>query len=122
MSFPLAEATPMDQPPVILPVQQQPSRVPLWLVAAANAIVLLITIPFYFVPIGARLRPMSWAMWVLMLAAVGVLGFILVLPTLRRYRRLRWPWLVVVLGFAPYPLAMAIIHHAEHVRRFILEP
>ena len=77
----LAEAAPMDQPPVILPVQQQPSRVPLWLVAAANAIVLLITIPFYFVPIGARLRPMSWAVWVLMLAAVGVVGFILVLPT-----------------------------------------
>lgn len=112
----------MEQPPVIPPTEQRPSRVPLWLVVVANALVLLITLPFYFVPIGARLRPMSWALWVLMLAALGVLALILVMPTLRRYRRLRWPWLVVALGFAPYPLAMAILHHAEHVRRFILEP
>lgn len=112
----------MEQPPVILPSERSPSRFPLWWVLGANGLVLLITIPFYWVPSGARLRPMAWAMWVFMLALAGLFGLILVLPTLRRHRQLAWPWFVVVLALTPYPLALALIHHAEHLRKFILEP
>jgi hypothetical protein len=54
------------------------------------------------------------------LAFVGLIGFIAVLPMLRQHWRLWWPWLVAVFAFTPMPLAQAIVRHAEHVRGFIL--
>ena len=102
--------------------EQRPSRLPLWCVVWANGLVLPITIPFYFVPSGTRLEPRECSMVVSMLAVAGLIGFIMVLPTLRRHWRLWWPWLVVTFAFTPIPLAQAIIRHAENVRGFILVP
>jgi|WetSurMetagenome_2_1015567.scaffolds.fasta_scaffold445487_1 hypothetical protein len=106
-----------------LPLPEQfPSRLPLWCVIWANALVLPVTVPFYFAPRGTRLEPMESSTVATTLAVAGLIGFIMVLPTLRRHWRLWWPWLVVVFAFTPIPLAQAILHHAEHVRGFILVP
>ena len=53
---------------------------------------------------------------------LGLAGILLVLPALFRHRRLVWPWCAIALSLCPYPLFMLILHHAQHVRGFILEP
>lgn len=112
----------MEQPPVIPVPERRPSRLPLWSVVWANGLVLPLTVPFYFVSSGTRLEPRECSTVVSILAVAGLISFLMVLPTLRRHRRLWWPWLVVVFAFTPIPLAQVIIRHAEYVRGFILVP
>jgi len=112
----------MQQPPVIGPPEQRPSRFPFWLAVGANAANFLLSIQFYFVPSGARIRPMAWAMWVFCFAVAGFIALPLILPAMRKGQRRFWPWLTVVLALTPFPLASAMLHHAAKVRGFFLSP
>jgi hypothetical protein len=112
----------MNVPPVISEIPKRPSRFPLWWVLGINLLEFLLTIQFYWVPSGARIRPMAWALYVFMLAFAGLVAIPLILPTLRKQPRLIWPWIVLVLAFTPYPIAGIMFHHAQQVCGFILEP
>jgi hypothetical protein len=110
----------MEQPLVIAPHEQKTSRVPLWLAVGANVANFFLSIQFYFVPSGARLRPMAWAFWVLCIAVGGLIALPLVLLSIRRDQRRFWSWLTLVLALTPFPLAAAMLHHAAKVRGFSL--
>jgi hypothetical protein len=112
----------MNVPPVISEIPKRPSRFPLWWVLAVNGLEFLLTIQFYWVPRGTPIRPMAWALYVFMLAFAGLVAIPMILPTLRKQPRLIWPWIVFVLAFTPYPLAIGIYDHAERVCGFISEP
>jgi|GEM_PF-3565824 len=112
----------MDKPPGNVLIERRPSRFPLWWAVGANGLVFLLTIQFYWVPRGLPIRPMGWAYWVFMIAIGGLAVIPLALPALWRCRRLAWAWFAVALALTPLPLATAMLHHAESVRGFILEP
>jgi hypothetical protein len=52
------------------------SRLPLWMALIANALSLLLTLQFFWIPADAHIRPMGWIVWIFF---VGV-GGLLVLP------------------------------------------
>ena len=112
----------MEQPPIIRQYRSQRSLFPLWWVLVINALEFILTIQFYWVPRGTPIRPMAWSAYVFLLAVAGLRGVPMAFPTLRRSPSLIWPWLVMILAFTPYPLALGMYKHAERVRGFISEP
>jgi hypothetical protein len=112
----------VEAPPVIPQIQHRPSRFPLWWVLAINGLEFLLTIPFYLVPRGTPIRPMGWALYVVVLAFAALAAVPMVVPTLRRNPRMVWPWIVLVLALTPFPLARGMYWHAERVCGFISEP
>ena len=112
----------MEEPPIIWEIRQRPSRFPLWWVLVINGLEFLLTIQFYWVPRGTRIRPMAWAFWVFFLAIAGLAAIPMILPTLRRQPRMFWPWIVVVLALTPFPLARGMYGYAERLCGFISEP
>src|ERR1041384_6840590 len=109
----------MQSSPPNLETESRSPQLPFWWVLAANALVVVSTIQFFFLPRGAGTRPMSWGMLVFMLAAAGLAG--IVLGMRKCYERMPYQWLVIVLGFSPLPLAFIMFHLALCLCGFVVE-
>ncbi len=95
-------------------------RLPFWWVLIANALVVISTIQFFFVPRGTGVRPMGYGFLVFMLAAAGLAG--IVLGMRRCYERMPYQWCVIILGFTPLPLSVVMFNVARWLCGFIVEP
>lgn len=111
----------MDTPPLIAPQKPKVSRH--WLVIAViiNLVVILSSIPFYRIPSGQKVNAVGWFGSIMFVAAIGFVVAIIGFSTARAHRSLRWPWLVVVLGLTPLPLAIALSSHAQWFRGFMFQ-
>src|SRR2546421_10998754 len=102
----------MEQPPVIRQPRQQPPRFPIWLALGANIANFLLSIQFYSVASGARIRPEAWALWVFCVGIAGFISIPFVLPALRTPEHRSRSRLTIVLGVTPFPLALAMLYHS----------
>ena len=94
-------------------------KLPLWWVITVNAVAVLSTIQFFSLPRGERIRPMGWGMLLFLLAGAGFIG--ITLGMRKRYERMPCQWLVIVLGFSPFPLGLALFQLARVLRAFVVE-
>ena len=96
---------------------------PFGLAVAANAVVAVLSLQFYFVPAGSHIRPMGWAGFCAMVALASIAAVIpKAIISMRQSRRYLLPLVAIVLSLLPFPLASGILHHAAALRGFILSP
>lgn len=108
----------MEQKQSRVEAEQQAVRRSLRLVGSANALTILFSLHFYWVPAGARVHPVIWLLFIFLIGfvAFGCLPFRL---SLFRDSRPVYPlWLAFILGVTPIPLAVAVLHHAAWLRGF----
>jgi hypothetical protein len=94
------------------------SRLPLWMAVIANSASLVLSLQFFWVPRGAWIRPMGFALWILLIGVGALLVLPLVLFNLKRLRGRVWPKYAVVLALTPVPLAMLISRVAQVIIGF----
>jgi hypothetical protein len=111
----------MDTPPVIPPQKPKLSRRGLVIALIINLVVVLSSIPLYRIPSGQKVNGAGWFGSIMFIAAIGFAVAAIGISTARAHRSLRWPWLVVVLGLTPLPLAIALSRHAQWVRGFMFQ-
>jgi hypothetical protein len=104
------------------PIEQEDdqieSRLPLWMAIIANSLSLVLSVQFFWVPPGAWIRPMGWALWIFIIGAGALLVLPLVLFNLKRLRGRTWPKYAVVLALTPVPLAMLVSRLAQLIIGF----
>src|SRR5712672_3222283 len=93
---------------------------PFFWVLCVNVFVIYISVPFYFLPHGERIRPMGWSMLTVMAMFAGFGGIIL--GMFRRYERVPHQWLIVTLALSPLPLAYMLFRFAILIRGLVPEP
>ena len=89
----------------------------------AHILVLVFSMPFFFVPEGSYIRPMGWTAMVFMIA-VGT--FVIAVPAgviaIKKERPCFIGILGVVLGLTPFLLAGYMLHFASWFKGFHLSP
>ncbi len=63
---------------------------------------------------------MGLAAAIVLLVPAGFAGIILGMR--KCYERMPYQWLVIILGFSPFPLAILLFQLARMLRGFIVEP
>ena len=88
----------------------------------ASILVLGLASPFFFVPRGAHIRPMGWAVQVICLAGFAFLiGVPAALFALRQPPR-KLAVTGLILSLLPYPLSIVLVRIAAAVCGFTLSP
>ncbi len=88
----------------------------------ASVLVLALASPFFFVPHGAHIRPMGWAVQVACLAGFAlVIGVPAALVALFKPPR-KLALIGLVLSLLPYPLSVVLVRIAAAVCGFTLSP
>ena len=94
-------------------------KLPLWWVIAVNTWVIINTAPFFWLPRGAGIRPMGWGMSLVLSAGLGFVGIIIGMR--KKYERMPFQWLVIIMGFSPFPLGILLLQLARLLRGLIME-
>jgi uncharacterized membrane protein YhaH (DUF805 family) len=104
------------------PVEQEDdpieSRLPLWMAILANSLSLVLSVQFFWVPPGASIRPMGYAVWIVVIGAGALLVLPLVLLNLKRLRGRTWPKYAIVLALTPVPLGILVSRLAQLIIGF----
>jgi hypothetical protein len=99
------------------------TAVALVLVVVAHAIIIVVSLQFFFVPAGSAIRPMGWAAFV---GIVSIVTFLLVEPigivAIIKERPRLLGVIGLVGGFTSFPLGSFILHLAARIKGFELEP
>jgi hypothetical protein len=95
---------------------------PFWFAFAPNALVIALSLPFYFVPAGDEIRPMGWASTC---STIAFFSLIVIPPfavsCMIQHRRFLWPLFSIFLALSPFPLAYFFLHNAAYTKGFTLE-
>ncbi|MGB3086400.1 MAG: hypothetical protein WBC53_01505 [Phycisphaerae bacterium] len=93
----------------------------LGVVASANALVLLFSVQFFFVPEGAYIRPMGWAcfMFVVSICTLGVAGTLGIIAIVRERPRIAGA-VCLVLALTPLFFSWLILLSAMWLKGFYL--
>jgi hypothetical protein len=99
------------------------STASLVVVVAAHVLVFLFSIQFFFVPAGSEIRPMGWAGFMFLIAAVAfVLGLPLgIIATIREKPKFLGI-IGIVMSFTASFFSTFLLHFAERLKGFVLEP
>ena len=97
------------------------SRFPLWIAILANLVSFLLTLGFFRVSAGARIRPRGWSLSIFVIGLGALIVLPLVLLNLKRLRG-RWPKYAIALAFTPIPLALVIERIARGMIGYSMEP
>ena len=88
----------------------------------ASLIALALASQFFFVPRGAHIRPMGWAVLIACLAGVAlIIGVPTALYALRRPPR-KLAVIGLILSLLPYPVSVVLVRIASAVCGFTLSP
>jgi len=87
-------------------------RFPLWWALAANLLIIYLTLPFYSIPSGTRIRPMGWSASIFIIGFVTLGAFCSALGELYERPKQTWAWIALFLSIAPIPIALLMLRHA----------
>ena len=111
----------MDTPPVIASQKPKLSRRTLVVVVAVNMVAILSSLPFYRIPSGQKVQAVGWFGFIICIAVAGFVAAGISWPVARASRSFTLPWVVVILGLTPFPLAIALARHAQWLRGFMFQ-
>src|SRR4051794_19125285 len=98
----------MNPAPSQIDEDQIDSRMPLWWAIISNLVNFVLSLQFFWVPSGAWIRPMGWAMWIFFIGVATLPVLPLTLLNLKRLRGRTWPRYAVALALTPIPLALVV--------------
>lgn len=97
-------------------------KLPFWIALSANALVLALSVPFYWVPKGTSVRPTAWAFYVFCIAIAAVAALVINTPIFNKHRPQWWVWVTIIASVTPLPLSLGILYSAVALGGLLLEP
>jgi hypothetical protein len=90
---------------------------------SAHVLVFLFSIQFFFIPAGSEIRPMGWAGFMFLIAAFAfVIGLPLGIIAATREKPKFLGIIGIVMSFTASFFSTFLLHFAEHLKGFVLEP